>query len=66
MSGGGGGIIIIKNVVVALSDPIVSGSLPVTMRSAVVSVCEKDPADMTEYDRKILSLAVDWALKNLQ
>jgi hypothetical protein len=64
-SSGGGGHILQIATQMALSDPLVHGSLPATMLASVDAVLAKEPADWTSQDKSVIANAVSWAIQNI-
>lgn len=65
--GGGDGVIISRDAAVAiLSNPIVLGNLPVTLRSALEPILKKDPSTWTDAEREIVVKALDRAMRGKQ
>lgn len=64
MSGGGGGIVIIKSLRAALSDPRVSGELPIDMHARLLDILAKDEGDCTPRDVRFMLRCIGEAFEN--
>ena len=63
MSGGAGGIVIIKDSMrSALSNPLVSGTLPDPLAGDVATVCAKDCDDWSHEDYVLMAFAFNYAV----
>lgn len=64
MSGGGGGVIIRTSIQVALTNPIVYGSLPANHKAAIDPFIHDEPGTWSPANFRKACDAFDWARKH--